>query len=581
MRIRALKVIYILVLIAIAIRLFYWQVIKYDDLSVMAEGQHLNSQTIDGQRGQILASDGAIFATNKPTYLLYAMPRQIKNASDVADKLSKIILDRRLADNQYQHIDMESGDNYKKELFDLKTGLYEKLNQPLNWVALDNKVSLSAKKSIENLNIVGLGFQSQMARFYPEASSAAHIIGFVASDPLGQQKGYFGVEGFYNGELKGVGGIVTEEKDALGKPILMGTFQKRDPKSGRNLVLNIDRTVQYIVEKSLKTGVAKYGAKTGSAVIMDPKTGAILAMVSYPNYDPNHYDDFAKDYFKNPAIADSYEPGSTFKVLVMAAAINEGLVKPDTRCDICSGPLTISGYTIRTWNNKYLPEATMNDVIVHSDNTGMVYVGKKLGVDKLYSYIGSFGFGNLTGIDLQDETSPDIREKSDWKEIDLATASFGQGIAATSLQVVRAVGAIASGGNLMEPHVVSKVIDGDKVTEIKPKVISMPISSKTAKTITAMMVDAVEKGEAKVFAPKGYKIAGKTGTAQIPVAGHYDPNKTIASFVGFAPADDPKFVMIVRYQEPSSSIFGSETAAPTFFEIAKELLPYYNIPPTE
>lgn len=581
MRIKALKILYILILVTISVRLFYWQVIKYEDLSVMAEGQHLNSQTIDGSRGQILASDQAILAANKPTYLLYATPKIIKNIPEVADKLSKIILDSKLANNEYQQIDMKDEDIYKKEILDLKTNIYEKLTQDLNWVALDNKVSLSAKKSIEDLHITGLGFQSQMTRFYPEASSAAHILGFVASDPLGQQKGYFGVEGFYNGELKGVGGVVTEEKDALGTPILMGTFQKKEPKSGRNLVLNIDRTVQYIVEKRLKAGVTKYSAKTGSVVVMDPKTGAILAMASYPNYDPNHYTDFAKEYFKNPSVADSYEPGSTFKVLVMAAAINEGLIKRDTKCDICSEPITISGFTIRTWNNKYYPDATMNDVIVHSDNTGMVYVGKKLGVGKLYDYIEKFGFGNLTGIDLQDETSPEIRDKSDWGEIDLATASFGQGIAATALQVVRAVGVIASGGNLMEPHIVRSVIEGDKVTEIKPKVVGTPISSEAAKTVTSMMVDAVAQGEAKVFAPKGYKIAGKTGTAQIPVAGHYDPNKTIASFVGFAPADDPKFVMIVRYEEPSSSIYGAETAAPTFFEIAKELLPYYNIVPTE
>ena len=223
----------------------------------------------------------------------------------------------------------------------------------------------------------------------------------------------------------------------------------------------------------------------------------------------------------------------------------------------------------------------MTDVIIHSDNPGMVFVGRKLGVDKMYSYIQNFGFGNLTQIDLQDESSPDIRPKNDWKEIDLATASFGQGIAATPIQVVRAVATIANGGYLMEPHIVQSIQENDKTTIIKPKVVGHPINEETAKKVTQMMVEAVEKGEAKVFAIKGFKIAGKTGTAQIPVAGHYDPNKTIASFVGFAPAEDPKFVMLVRYAEPSSSIFGAETAAPTFFAIAKELLMYYNVAPSE
>ncbi|EKD85259.1 MAG: hypothetical protein ACD_38C00059G0001 [uncultured bacterium] len=244
--------------------------------------------------------------------------------------------------------------------------------------------------------------------------------------------------------------------------------------------------------------------------------------------------------------------------------------------------MSISGFTIRTWNNKYYADTTMKDVIVHSDNTGMVFAGKKIGLDKFYSYLENFGFGQPTNIDLQDEASPDIRVKEAWREIDLATASFGQGIAVTPVQMVRAISAIANGGNLMEPHVVSKVLsdDGKSVYEIKPK-SKQVLKPAVAQQVMEMMVAAVQEGESKFVKPKGFKIAGKTGTAQIPVAGHYDPNKTIASFVGFAPADDPKFVMLVRYDEPSSSIFGSETAAPTFFEIAKQLLLYYKIAPSE
>lgn len=563
MRFKFLKVVYIFIFAAIAMRLFYWQVVMFDELSVRAEQQHLVSFRLEAPRGSIFSADEALLGSNKPSFLLFGLPKVVNDSDETALKLAKAI----------------TSDPHEVQA--KREDLRLKLSQDLYWVILEKNVSFDLKKELEKLNIEGIGFKNQASRFYPEASSAAHILGFVGADAMGAQTGYFGVEGFYDGQLKGVGGILTEEKDARGLPILMGKFFEKEPRKGNDIVLNIDRTVQFVVEKNLKAGVEKYGAKSGSVVIMDPKTGAILAMASFPNYDPNDFTVFPKEYFKNPIVADSYEPGSTFKVLVMAAALNENLVEPDTKCDNCAGPVQISGYMIRTWNNKYREELSMTDAIVHSDNTGMVFVGKKLGVDKLYEYIKNFGFGTLTGIDLQDETSPDIRPKNDWKEIDLATASFGQGIAVTPMQIVRAVGAIASGGKLMEPQVVSKIQDEGKVTEIKPRIVRQPISEETAKAVTSMMVDAVQKGEAKVFAPKGFKVAGKTGTAQIPVAGHYDPTKTIASFVGFAPADDPKFVMLVRYQEPSSSIFGAETAAPTFFAITKELLAYYNIAPTE
>lgn len=565
MRLKLLQTVYIFILVAIILRLFYWQIIRFDDLTARAEQQHLKSYTLDAPRGEIFSSDGGVLVSNKPTFLLYGMPKIIKDKEALSANLAKILA-----------VTEDS-----KDISRLKEEIFSKLSEDLYWVVLNKNISLGVKNDIEKLDMEGIGFESQSTRFYPESSSAAHLLGFVGSDSLGTQKGYFGVEGFYNGELKGVGGVLTEEKDAKGLPILMGRFLNKEPKNGHNLVLNLDRTVQYIVEKKLRVGMEKYGAKSGSVVIMDPQSGAVLAMASFPNYDPNDFFAFPKENFKNPIVADSYEPGSTFKVLVMAAGLNENLVKPDTKCDICAGPVQIAGYYIRTWNNQYNKDNTMIDVITHSDNTGMVFVSRKLGIDKMYKYIQDFGFGNTTQIDLQDENSPEIRPKKEWKEIDLATSSFGQGIAVTPLQMARAVSAIANGGYLMEPQVVKEIKSDDKITLIKPKILGRPITEDTAKVVTQMMVEAVQKGEAKVFAPKGFKIAGKTGTAQIPVAGHYDPTKTVASFVGFAPADDPKFVMLVMYQEPSASIFGAETAAPTFFEIAKELFSYYKIVPSE
>jgi len=243
------------------------------------------------------------------------------------------------------------------------------------------------------------------------------------------------------------------------------------------------------------------------------------------------------------------------------------------------GPVQVDEYTIRTWNNEYRGSISMTDVLRFSSNVGMVYIANKLGKDTLLRYIRNFGFGDITGVDLEEEQSSELRIDRDWSDIDLATASFGQGIAVTPLQMVRAVGALANDGWLMEPHVVKEMIDSKgKRIDIKPKKIRQVVNAATAKIITEMMVTAVDKGEAQWAKPKGYRVAGKTGTAQIPVAGHYDEKKTIASFVGFAPADNPRFVMLVTLREPTSSPWGSETAAPLFLNISRDLFQYYGIP---
>lgn len=565
MRIFWIKSFFLLFFLAIIARLFYWQVLAAEYLQAQAEGQHFTDIKVEALRGNILFSDSFLLASSNPSFSLFGQPKLIAKDQKVNTGylLAKVLV--------------EEG----QETEDLAKDFINKLSQDLFWVGLKSQVSFEKKKEIEDLNLSGIGFEQGQTRFYPEGSSSAHLLGFVGSDSKGAGKGYFGLEGYYERELKGLSGQIRHEKDALGLPILIGNFLKSDPKNGKDLILNIDRSVQFIVEQQLKSGLEKYGAKGASAVVMDPKSGAILALASYPNYDPQKYFNFPKEYYKNPIVADLYEPGSTFKVFIMGAAINEDLVKPDTSCDICSGPVSLGGFSIRTWNNKYYPGSSMKDIIIHSDNTGMVFVGEKLGLDKFYEYLENFGFGNPTGVDLQDESTSDLRPKDEWRQIDLATSSFGQGIAVTAIQMVQALGAIANNGYLMEPHIVKFIKDNKESFEIKPKVIRQVLKESTAKIMTEMMVAAVDEGEAKFAKPKGFKIAGKTGTAQIPVAGHYDPNKTIASFVGFAPAEDPKFVMLVRYDQPSASPYGSETAAPTFFEIAKKLFTHYNITPTE
>lgn len=541
-------------LCCIVSRLFWWQVIASDDLQRQAQSQYYLQFTLPANRGEILSSDGSPIVINQPAFLVYAEPKKITDVLSFSKKISTVI---------------------KREPEEIS----DQISLPNRvWVPLARKIETPIVEELKKLNLPGLGFEKDTKRFYPEASMAAHTVGFVGSDENGEDRGYFGLEGYYDRELHGKDGKIQQEKDVRGAPILVGDAKRFDPENGRNIILYMDRAIQYNTEKRLQEGIETYGAKEGSVVIMDPKTGGILAMASYPSYDESTYTEFSKDLYKNPIVAGSYEPGSTFKTLVMSAGLEEKRITPTTIMNE-DGPVTIGEYAIRTWNDQYHGPITMSKILEYSSNVGMVYIANKLGKDTLLRYIHEFGFGSPTGIDLEEETSPDIREDRLWGDIDIATASFGQGIAATPIQMVRAVAALANDGWLMQPQMVKELVDtyGKRVI-IKPKKIRQVVSANTAHVITEMMVSAVDLGEAKWAKPKGYRIAGKTGTAQIPVAGHYDAKKTIASFVGFAPADDPKFVMLVTLREPTSSQWGSETAAPLFFTIARDLFRYWGLP---
>lgn len=537
--------------------MFYWQVVRAQELAALGQAQYGKQITLTAERGEIKTSDGFPIAANKLSYLVYANPKVIKDKENIAKQLAP-----HLSEEEATISALLSADKF--------------------WISLKPRVDNKTKEAIERLKLPGVGFEEHAIRYYPEASMAAKLLGFVGKDDEGRAKGYFGLEGYYDRQLRGKDGLATVINDATGKPILAKMNRGSGKVDGRSITLNIDRTVQYLLDRDLKEGIYQYGAAGGMAAIIDPKTGGVLAMSSFPTFDPRNYQDYTDNEYKNPFITDTYEPGSTFKPLIMSAAIDAGLVTPETKCTICGGPVEIGGYEIKTWNDKYDPNSTMTDVILHSDNTGMVYTGRLLGLDRMLSYLNKFGIGEMTSIDLQGEETPTMRPRDEWYPIDLATATFGQGITVTPIELLTAFTAIANQGKRMEPHIVKSIetAEGD-VIEIQPKVLSKPISPKTATVMTEMMVTAVDKGESKWAKPKGYRIAGKTGTAQIPVAGHYDADKTIASFVGFAPADDPKFLMIVIIDRPSTSIYGSETAAPLFFKVAKNLLAYYNIPPTE
>lgn len=579
-RLRVFQIVVLIVAGAVAARLFYWQFIaKVEGV----ESQFLNEQVLPAERGEIYTADDFPAATNQEAFLIYGKPNEIKEKPEA---IAKILAPYLITEKPPEHTESTDSFNvdWEKQKEEAVKAREEDLakrlsNRSLFWVLLARKVPLEIKEKIESYKILGLGFEEDQKRFYPEASMAANLFGFVGSDKFGQDTGYFGLEGYFDRQLRGKPGRLGQETDPFGFPILVGKYRPIEPKKGASIYLTIDRTIQFMVEEKLRQAVEKYQAKEGTVVIQDPKTGNIIAMATSPTYNPAFWPQYEEKLYKNPVVADTYEPGSTFKLIAMAAALDLSLITPDAHCEVCTGPRKIGGFEISTWDKKYYPDSTMAEVLEHSDNIGMTYVADKLGVSKFYDYIKKFGFGKITGISLQEEAMGFVRGEEDWKPIDLATASFGQGLAVTPIQMVQAVSVIANSGKLIPPRVVAKIGDNDNIDEVEIEKEKQIISSKTATQLTEMMVGAVEKGEARAFVPKGYRIAGKTGTAQIPLAGHYDPNKTIASFVGFAPADDPKFVMLVRFGEPTSSPFGSETAAPTFFAIAKELFNYWGIAP--
>lgn len=552
----------------IIVRLFYWQIIRGPGLRAQALRQHQETVVLQSQRGDIYDVNLALLAGSQNLYHLFVYKPQLeKDKFEVIEALAPIIADEpRVASPGAKPVTKE------EMVTQMKDFLGNRLSLSSNWVSLKHYLTEEQKKQIEGLDIKGLGFEDEFIRFYPEASLSAQVLGFVGSDTAGQPQGYFGLEGYFDRQLRGREGKILAEKDAFGNPILIGKYNLAKNIAGRSIVTTIDKRLQYLVESLLKEGLARYEARAGNVIVMESKTGKIVAMAAFPNYDPTRFSDFDPTSYKNPNVANLFEPGSIFKVLVMAAGLNEKVVTPQTKCDICTGPLSIGQFTIKTWNEEYFPEATMTDVIVHSDNIGMVFVARKLGQEKFIDYLNRFGFGRPTGIELQEEAAGQARWEKEFRDIDLATNSFGQGIAVTPIQVITAVNSLANGGVLVKPSIVSKIISQGKEIIVPEGDKKRVIEPDAAKEIRDMMIAAVEFGEAKWAKPKGIDVAGKTGTAQVPIQGHYDPEKTIASFVGFFPAREPKYTMLVSLTEPQTSPWGSETAAPLWFAIANQLI---------
>lgn len=546
---------------AIALRLVHWQVVESGQLTVQLNAQHSLDTAVPAKRGTIRDTAGELLAGNLAVDFIFAVPDQIRRPEEVAAKLAPV-----LGTDASELLPLLSD----------KTKPYVRL---LGGTRVDEAIS----DQIITLGLPGIFLEPTTRRTYPERSLGAHILGFVDGDGIGN----YGLEGHWNKELAGLPGHLRAERDTAGNEIGFSDREWRPPLDGMDLILTIDRTIQYIAERELERAVIEHKADGGTVIVMNPKTGEILAMANQPTFDPNRYAEAARnpEILTNPAITFSYEPGSTFKVITMAGALNERLVTPDTTMDD-SGALSIGGYTIHNWDGKANGRITMTQLLEKSSNIGASWTAFRLGKTLFYRYVTAFGFGAPTKVDLQGEGIGIVKnpKSPDWAEVDLATNSFGQAIAVTPMQMVTAVSAVANGGLLMRPYIVKAVVNpvtAETVEQVRPQIVRQAITRETAASLLQMLFRSAENGETRGTLVPGFKVAGKTGTASIPVDGGYDTKQTIASFIGAVPASDPQFVILVKIDRPRDERWGSLIAKPAFAIIGQELTRYLKVLRTE
>lgn len=546
----------------LAARLFFIQIIERDRFSERIASQVRFQTTLPAQRGDIVTADGTLLATDVFVYTLRVTPKDIRQAERVAATLAPML-----------------GQPYEAVLAKLRSKdsnviLAQEVPHPV--ASLVQKAKDQMEK--EGVALGGLEVQAHLKRVYPANTFAAHLVGYVNLE----RRAANGIEQKFDSELRGTDGWMSGASDALRDLIPFSVPVYQPAVNGARLVLTVSSGIQRVAEVELANAVRETRASGGTIIVLDVKTGAILAMASLPVADLNAYRDPANaDKYANPAISAQYEPGSVFKIVTVACALEAGTVNEHSVFDD-SGSISIGGRVFKNPNDLVPGRVTLTDVLRLSLNVEAVKLSVGLGAERFYQCVREFGFGSLTRIELANEAAGKVKAVGDgeWREADLATNAFGQGIAVTPLQMLVAVGAVANQGKLMRPYIVHQIQPTNgKSHSTMPAVVRQVIRPEVARTVTKLLTDAILAESSHRAAVPGYRIAGKTGTAQIPIWGMLDPRWTIASFAGYLPADDPRLAILVKLDKPQTSPWAAEVAAPVFASVAKQVVMILGIPP--
>jgi cell division protein FtsI (penicillin-binding protein 3) len=549
-RLRLLFALFAVASLVLAGRLAYWQTFGRADLLARATDQVRSDLVVAAHRGVIRDRNGAILATTVELRSLYALPKLIPDKAAAARDLG-VLLGR---DPGPIRAALESG---------------------AEWLYVQRWLPETTATAIAALRIPGLGFQNEPKRLYPNDAIGASVLGFVNDNG----DGVTGIEGYYDAQLRGTDGRLVVERDPADRDLAVGLREAVAPRNGADLTLTIDLVAQTAAERELAAAMKKEHATSGSVLVVDPTDGSIRALASAPTYDPSAVRAADPEALRDRAIAWPYEPGSTMKAMTIAAALNEKLVKPsDSYNDV--GYTVVGGRRLNNALGKAYGPTTVTQILERSLNAGAAWVGQKVGAQRLADYFARFGFGKPTGVDLAGEVSGTVRPLAEWYPVDVGTASFGQGISVSPLQLAMAYAALANGGTVYRPYVVASRRDADGEHRTAPVAVDQAVTPETAATLRGMLLATVDDGIAHNAAISGFSVAGKTGTAQIAGPdGNYVDDQYVSSFAGFFPADDPRYVVLVVLEKPESRLLGTVTATDAFKGIAQDILRYARIQP--
>jgi cell division protein FtsI/penicillin-binding protein 2 len=548
----------------LAVRLFYWQIIEWDRLSTLSKRQSALDVPVPARRGDILTRDDLRVATDVYVFTISVSPQGVPDRGALADQLAPRLKQPR--DTVLAKLNSNAGSVILARDAPLEIGS----------AVQDLKARLESKNP--ELGLASLQIQVKAVRQYPAGAFAAQIIGYVNVE---RQPAY-GIEQYKDQDLRGVDGKMHGAGTVLHDVIPIDLPINEPAIDGSSVKLTINSGIQRIIETDLANAVQNSRATSGSITVLDPKTGAILAMAAYPTADLNTYYDLANTgRYVNPMVSSQYEPGSVFKIVTVAAGLDAGTISPGSYFED-SGIVTFGGIVVRNHDQLAPGRVSLTQVLQQSLNVEAAKISIGLGAERFYQYLSKFGFGVPTRIDLAGEVAGEVKTPGDgkWRDSDLAANSYGQGISVTPLQMVAAVAAVANQGKLMRPYIIQEIQRSDgKVIKTEPEVVRQVIRPEVAKALTQVLGDSILVESTNKAIVPGYRVAGKTGTAQIPIIGGYDPVWTIASFIGYFPADDPKFVILVKLDKPQSSEWGSQVASPVFASVAKELAVLTGLPP--